>query len=95
MLGRFCTVSADGNRTDLSHEDSEARRGGLSDYACPECGSQQYHLVFRVEALSDRVTLSVTCDVCHGRKLVLRDTHSSEAKVEETVTHDNFFLPHS
>ena len=75
MLGRLCTVSANANQTDFSHEDSDEMRGGLLDDACQDCGVRQYHLVFRVEALSDRVTLSVVCDVCSGRMHSLENTH--------------------
>ncbi|NGZ94542.1 MAG: hypothetical protein CV089_00150 [Nitrospira sp. WS110] len=95
MLGRFCTVSADGNQTAFSHKDSEDTKEGLSDYACQECGSRQYHLVFRVEALSDRVTLSVVCDVCSVRKQLLRDTPRPEEKAVEVVTHSNFLPPYN
>ena len=95
MLGRFCRVSADGNQTAFSHKDSEDTKGGLSDYACPECGAQHYHLVFRVEALSDRVTLSVVCDVCNVPKHLLRDTPGPEEEAAEVVTHSNFLSPHS
>lgn len=60
---------------------------GLSDYACPECGAQRYHLVFRVEALSHRVTLSVACDACSVQKHLLEDTHGHEEQhASEMVT---------
>jgi predicted RNA-binding Zn-ribbon protein involved in translation (DUF1610 family) len=57
-------------------------KAGLSDYACPECGTQQYHLVFRVEALSRRVTLSIACDACSARKNLLDNSHDPEGHLD-------------
>lgn len=87
MLGRFCTVSADGNQAASSHKDSEDTKGGLSDYACPACGARQYHLVFRVDALNQRVTLLITCDVCSVRtNLPKNDPGLKEPSASEIVT---------
>lgn len=96
MLGRFCTVSPHRQSSALSTEDIKGIKTGLSDYACPECGAQRYHFVFRVEALSHRVTLSIACDACSVRKHLLEETHGLEDQhAPETVTDNNGGTPHS
>lgn len=80
MLGRLCTVSTDGDQNDLSAGNSNGMGKGLSDYACHECGGQRYHLVFRVEALSRHVTLSIVCDVCSVRTPLLHDPLAGEKR---------------
>lgn len=71
-------------------------KGGLSDYACPECGSQRYHFVFRVEALSHRVTLSIACEVCSVRKHLRDDLYSpEEPSTSEIFSHKQFGAPQS
>lgn len=95
MLGRFCTVSSRNNQTDVSCEDPEAIRGCLSDYACPECGAQQYHLVFRVEALSHRVTLAIACDACSVRTNLPTDGRGRKKPYTlEIVTGQDFDTSH-
>lgn len=87
MLGRFCTVSTDGDQNALSTGNSTGMAKGLSDYACHECGGQRYHLVFRVEALSQRVTLSIACEVCSARTPLLHDPLAPEKRyTREMVT---------
>lgn len=80
MLGRFCTVSTDGDQNAFSTGNSNGMGKGLSDYACHECGGQRYHLVFRVEALSQRVTLSVVCDSCSVRTPLPHDPLARKKK---------------
>lgn len=96
MLGRFCTGSPHRQWSALSTEDINGMKSGFTDYACPECGAQQYHLVFRVEALSHRVTLSIACDACRVRTDLLKDTHGPEDQYAPgTVTDKNNVPPHS
>ena len=95
MLGRFCTVSASGNQTNLGHEDSRESSAGLTDYVCPECGSQRYHLVFRIEASSHRVTLAIACDACSVRTNLPTDDRSSEEPyTSEIVSGQDFGTSH-
>lgn len=67
MIGRLWSISTNGNHTLFSHEDSEESSAGLTNYACPECGSQRFHLVFRTEASSHRVMLAIACGACSVR----------------------------
>lgn len=96
MIGRICTASTNRNQHDVSTQDTDDIKGGLSDYVCPECGSQRYHLVFRVEALSHRVTLSIACDVCSVRKHLRDDLYSPEEPyAPEVFSNKHFGTPHS
>ena len=89
MIGRFCTVSTGGNQNVLSTEGSKEMKASLSDYAWPECGAQRYHLVFRVEALSHRVTLSIACDACSVREQLVEDTYDHEDQYASGMVTDN------
>jgi hypothetical protein len=75
MIGRSCTASTHRKLGALSTEDMKT---GLSDYTCPECGTQRYQLVFRVNALNHRVTLAIVCKTCSVRQSLLDDDHVSE-----------------
>lgn len=87
MIGQFCAVSAGHNRNACSPDDSDETKGGLMDYVCQECGAQQYHLVFRVEARSHRVTALITCDVCSVRTNLPKDGRAlEESHALEMVT---------
>ena len=89
MIGQFCTVSTHRHSSTVCPEDMKGLKTGLSDYVCPECGGQRYHLVFRVEALSHRVTLSIACEVCSVRKHLLEDTYGPEQQYGLEMVADN------
>lgn len=95
MLGRFCAVSINGSQTPFTHKDSEESCAGLTDYACPECGSQRYHLVFRIEASSHRVTLAIACDACSVRTNLPTDVRGlREPYASEVATVQDFGTTH-
>jgi len=87
MIGQFCAVSTGHNHSAHSPDDSDEMKGGLMDYVCPECGAQPYHLVFRVDARSHRVTALITCDVCNVRAHLPKDGRAlEESHALEMVT---------
>jgi predicted RNA-binding Zn-ribbon protein involved in translation (DUF1610 family) len=71
MIGRFCDISTH-PRYDETGSDVERQK--LTDYSCPVCGTREYHLIFRVEALTDRTTMLVECKLCRLRKELLTGT---------------------
>lgn len=95
MIGRLWSISTNGNHTLFSHEDSEESSAGLTNYACPECGSQRFHLVFRTEASSHRVMLAIACGACSVRTNLPTDVRGlKEPYISDVATVEDFGASH-
>lgn len=88
MLGRVCPGSTRRQQRAFSIEDTDAVKASLADYACPDCGAQRYHLVFRVNALNHRATLAIVCDTCRVRQSLLEDDHGHAPAFQHDGTID-------
>lgn len=83
MIGRLCNLRRRHTSRALSGKEVKAR---LLDYVCPDCGWGSYHLIFRAERLSGRVSLLVACDACHVRKSLPNSERVQKLPVSITKT---------